>query len=84
MEKIKNLNENFDFCYNSKNIPQQLAKHFCGKESVIKALSGIGYKGIYAYNIEISCNTGDISKVQLKNNLTNKLNTLLSILRCQT
>ena len=71
-----------EFCYNSINVAQQLAKYFCGKESVIKALNGIGYSRIYAYNIEISCSSLGNYKVQIQNN-PRSLFLCLSISHCE-
>lgn len=62
LDKVKNRNfldkvytsREIEYCYAMKNTGPHLAEQFCGKEAVIKALTGIGHTGIHYNEIEIT------------------------------
>lgn len=62
LDKVKNRNflekvytcHELEYCYAMKNGGPHLAERFCGKEAVIKALTGIGHTGIEYNKIEIT------------------------------
>lgn len=73
LDKVKNRNflnkiytsHELEYCYTMNNAGPRLAGKFCGKEAVIKALTGIGYTGIHYNEIEITNSEDRVPTVSL-------------------
>ena len=79
LHKIYTPNE-LEYCFSGNNFAEKLAIYFCGKESLIKALSSIGYNDIYRNNIHISEKMFNVFEVKLLQKPSNiKLSISLSM-----
>lgn len=82
LNKIFTKNE-LDYCFSKTDAAHHLAARFVGKESIFKALTGIGKNKINYRDIEIINNKNGVPEVRLNKKKLDYLKVNLSLSHCE-
>lgn len=81
LNRIFTKNE-LNYCFSKEDKAPHLAARYCGKEAIIKALSGISRSNLDYKDIEIFNNDEGVPKVKFSDKSLNKLQIMISLSHC--